>query len=115
MNIAQVARYLILLISAILTYFGLGTLMNLGSHPDLMGWFTAYALLAFVEAAILLFCYFRLKQRSRNIFRLTLIILALNAVVVIFDQMGFIDIAYMLLNLIALAMLYFSRKDFLPE
>lgn len=115
MKISQIARYLVLLASAALVYFGLGTLMNLGSHPELMGLFAAYALFAFIEAAILLFCYFRLKVRSKKIFWLAFVVLALNAFLVIFDQIGVIDIIYMLLNLIAAATLYLSRKDFLPE
>jgi uncharacterized membrane protein len=114
MKASQFARYLVLLVSAFLTFFGIATLMNLGSHPDLMGWFTAYALLAFVEAAILLVCYFFLKRRNKKIFWLAVAILALNAVATIFDQIGAVDILFILLNLIALAVLYTSRKDFLP-
>ncbi len=115
MKTSQLARYLVLLISAILTYFGLGTLVNLGSHPEMLGWFAMYALAMFIEAGVLLLCYFRLNKRSKAIFRLTAILLALNAILVIFDQIGFIDIAYLLLNLAALATLYLSQKDFLPE
>ena len=115
MKTSQIARYLILLASAALVYFGLGTLVNLGSHPELMGLFAAYALFAFIESAILLFCYFRLKARSKKVFWLAFIILVLNAVLVIFDQIGVIDIIYMLLNLVAAATLYLSRKEFLPE
>lgn len=109
------ARYLILLISAILTYFGLGTLLNLGSHKDLMGIFAFYALAMFIEAAVLLFCYFRLKKRMKNIFWLTVIILALNIILTIFDQIGFIDVLFMIINLTALVILYIARKDFLPQ
>ena len=115
MNLSQIARYLVLLTSAVLTYFGLGTLFNLGSHPELIGWFAAYALFAFIEAGLLLLCYFRLKHRSKRIFWLAIIILALNAILVIFDQLSFIQIIYMLLNIVTAAILYIARKDFLPE
>jgi uncharacterized membrane protein len=115
MKATQLARYLVLLISAFLTFFGIATLMNLGSHPDMMGWYTVYALLAFVEAAILLVCYFLLKKRNKRIFWLAIIILALNAILTIFDQIGVVDILFILLNLIALVVLYTSRKEFLPE
>ena len=114
MKSPQLARFMILLASTILTYFGLGTLMNLGSHPDLMVWFVMYTLLAFVESAILLFCYFRLKTQSKKIFWLTIIILGANIIATIFDQVGIIDIIFMLINLIALIALYLSRKEFLP-
>jgi lysylphosphatidylglycerol synthetase-like protein (DUF2156 family) len=115
MNLPQTARYLILLIVAILIFFGLGTLANLGSHPDLMGMFIFYAFAMFIEAAVLLFCFFGLKRRSKRIFWLTIAILAVNVIATIFDQIGMIDILYMLLNLIAIILLYLSRNEFLPE
>jgi lysylphosphatidylglycerol synthetase-like protein (DUF2156 family) len=115
MNLPQIARYLVLLASAILTYFGLGTLLNLGSHPEMIGWYAAYALFAFIQAALLLFCYFRLKQRGKKIFWLAIILLGANVILTIFDQVGVIDMIYMLINFVALVTLYLSRKDFLPE
>jgi hypothetical protein len=114
MKTSQLARYLVLLTSAWLTYFGLGTLINLGSHPDLAGVFVLYAFAMFIESAVLLFCYFRLNKRSKTIFWLVIIILALNIILAFFDQIGFVDILYMLLNLVALVTLYLSRKEFLP-
>ena len=80
----------------------------------MMGWFVFYALAMFIESAVLLFCYFRLKKRSKNIFWLAVILLALNVILTIFDQVGLIDILYMLFNLVALITLYLSRKEFLP-
>jgi len=114
MNLPQIARYLVLLTVAILLFFGLGTLANLGSHPDMMGVFIFYAFAMFVEAAVLLFCFFGLKKRSKRIFWLTAAILAVNIIATIFDQVGMIDILYMLLNFVTLTALYFSRKEFLP-
>lgn len=113
MNVPQTARYSILLVSAILTYFGLGMFINLGSHPELMGAFIFYAFAMFVESAVLLFCYFRLKTKSKKVFWLTIIILTLNIILAVFDQIGFIDMLYMLLNAAALFTLYLSRKEFL--
>lgn len=114
MNTLQLTRYLILLISALLTYFGLGTLINLGRHPEFVGWYAFYALMMFIEAAVLLVCYFRLKARSKIIFGLTFIILLLNIFLTLFDQIGFIDIFFMLLNGVTLFVLYRSRQDILP-
>lgn len=114
MNNPQLARYLILLISALLTYFGLGTLINLGRNPEFAGWYAFYALMMFIEAAVLLVCYFRLKARSKIIFWLTVTILVLNILLTFFDQIGFIGIAFILLNGITLFVLYSSRKEILP-
>ena len=115
MNSLKLIRYLILLICAVLVYFGFGTLVNLGQHPDLAGVFIFYAFAMFVEAAMLLFCSSRLEKRNKKIFWLTVIILGLNVLLTIFDQIGFIDILFMLLSLATLTILYISRKDFLPE
>ena len=114
MNNPQLARYLILLISALLTYFGLGTLINLGRNPEFVGWYAFYALMMFIEAAVLLVCYFRLRARSKTIFWLTVTILVLNILLTFFDQVGFIDILFVLLNGITLFFLYQSRKEILP-
>jgi len=108
-------RYLILLICAVLIFFGFGTLKNLGQHPDLVGVFIFYAFAMFVESAVLLFSSSRLEKRNKKIFWFIIIILGLNVVLTIFDQVGFIDILFMLLNLATLALLYFFRKEFLPE
>mgnify|MGYP003537057761 FL=1 len=114
MNNPQLARYLILLTSALLTYFGLGTLINLGRNPEFVGWYAFYALTMFIEAAVLLVCYFRLKARSKTIFWLTVTILVLNIFLTFFDQIGFIDIFFVLLNGVALFVLYRSRQEILP-
>ena len=114
MNNPQLARYLTLMISALLTYFGLGTLINLGRHPEFVGWYAFYALTMFIEAAVLLVCYFRLKARSKTIFWLTVTILALNILLTFFDQIGFIDIFFILLNGVTLFVLSRSRKELLP-
>ena len=115
MNSSKLTRYLILLICAVLIYFGFGTLRNLGQHPGIAGVFIFYAFAMFVEAAVLLFCSSRLEKRSKRIYWLALILLGLNVISIIFDQVGFIDIFFMLLNLATLTILYIFRKEFLPE
>jgi len=114
-SLSQPARYLVLLTSAVLTIFGFGSLTRLAENPDLAGFYIFYAFAMLVISAVLLFCYFQLKKRRKNIFWLTSVILALNIVLTIFDQVGFVDILFMLLNLVTLVTLYLSRKDFLPE
>ena len=39
-------------------------------------------------------------------------ILLLNMVLTIFDQIGFVDILFVILNVAALVLLYLSRKEF---
>lgn len=115
MKTSVITRYLILLISAALAVLSIGSLARLGANPDMAGVYAFYSFAMLIEAAILLFCYFRLKARSKVLYWLTFIILLLNIVLTIFDQVGFVDILFMLISLVALVMLHLSRKDFLPE
>lgn len=115
MKTSTIARYLILLIAAALTVLSISSLGRIGTNPDIAGWYAFYSLAMLIEAAVLLFCYFRLKARSKTLYWLAFIILLLNVVLTIFDQVGFVDILFMLLSLVALVTLYLSRKDFLPE
>lgn len=114
-SLSQMARYLILLIAAALAVLSIGSLNRLGENPDMAGWYIFYSLAMLIESAILLFCFFKLKAKNKTIYWLVFIILLLNIVLTIFDQIGFVDILFMLANLIALALLHFSRKDFLTE
>jgi Na+/melibiose symporter-like transporter len=113
-SLSLYARYLVLITSGILAFFSIGSLTRLGLNPDAAGWIAVYAFVMLIEAVVLLFCYFRLKQRNKSIFWLACVILALNIVLPIFDQVGLADILFILLNAAALALLYISRKDFLP-
>lgn len=113
-NALQLARYLILLISALLAVLSIASLTRLGADPEMTGWYAFYSLGMLIESAILLFCYFRLRARSKLLYRLAFVILLLNVVLTVFDQVGFVDILFMLLSLITLGALYLSRKEFLP-
>lgn len=115
MKPAVIARYLILLISAALAVLSIASLTRLGENPDMAGWYVFYSLAMLVEAAILLFCYFSLKARRKTLYWLAFIILLLNVVLTIFDQVGLVDILFMLISLVALVALHLSRNDFLPE
>ena len=111
----QTTRYLFLLTAAILTLFGFGTLTRIGQNPDRVALYAFYALAMFVDAAVMLFCYFQLKKRKKLIYWLAVTVLALNIILTIFDQVGLVDVLFMLLNAVTLTVLYLSRKEFLSE
>ncbi|HNB37121.1 MAG TPA: hypothetical protein PK414_12925 [Anaerolineales bacterium] len=114
MNNPKLARYSLVLISTLLAFFGFGTFIGLADHPDFIIWYAFYALAMFIEAVVLLFCFIRLKTPDKSIFWLTVSILGANIVLTIFDQVGPVDMLFMALNIAALAVFYFSRKNFLP-
>lgn len=115
MKTSIIARYLILLIAAMLTVLGIGSLTRLGDNPNMAGWYAFYSFAMLIQAAVLLFCYFRLNTRNKTLYWLAFIILLLNVILTIFDQIGWVDVLFMLVNLIALIALHLSRKDLLPK
>lgn len=111
----QLTRYLFLLMATILIVFGFASLLRIGQNPEQVPLYAFYALAMFVDAAVMLFCYFQLKKRKKLIYWLAVAVLALNIVLTIFDQVGLVDVLFMLLNAVTLAALYLSRKEFLSE
>ena len=107
----QITRYLFLFTAIILAVFGIGSLMRNGENSTL---YVFYSFIMFADAAAMVFCYFQLTHKCRLGYWLAFTIFALNIIFAIFDQVGLIDILFMLVNLVALIALYFSRKEFLP-
>ena len=107
----QITRYLFLFTAIILAVFGIGSLMRNGENPTL---YIFYAFIMFADAAVMVFCYYQLSRKSRLGYWLAFVVLALNIFLTIFDQVGLIDVLFMLVNLVALIALYLSRKEFLP-
>lgn len=110
----QVLRYLFLFTAAILVVFGFGSFMRIGENSNRVVLYALYALLMFGDAAAMLICAFQLHRKKKQIFRLAVIFLALNIVLAIFDQFGFIDLLFLLLNLITLIIVLVARKEFNP-
>lgn len=111
---SQPARYLVLLVAAALAFLSVGSLARLSANPNMAGWIVTYAFIMLIESGLLVLCYFRLPRRSKGIFWTTMVILALNVILPVFDQIGLVDILFILLNLVALWRLQTSRNDFLP-
>lgn len=67
-----------------------------------------------VDSVIVLACYFGLRKPSKRILKVSMFILLMNMVLTIFDQIGIVDIIFIVLNLAALVLLYLSRKEIAP-
>lgn len=108
------SRNLLLLTVAILVVFGIGSLLRIGSNPDRTVLYVFYAFAMFGDAIAMTFCAWQLNRRTKLIFFLSVSVLALNIFLTIFDQFGLVDLLFVLLNLVTLAFLLMSRKEFLP-
>lgn len=110
----QVLRYLLLFTAAVLVVFGFSSFIGISRDSNRLVLYALYALLMFGDAAAVLICVFQLHRKKKQIFGLAAICLALNIVLSIFDQFSFINLLFLLLNLITLIILFVIRKEINP-
>lgn len=109
----QWTRILLFFTVIILVMFGIGSLLRIAWNPDRAGLYVFYSLAMFADAAALLFCAWLLNRKTKSAFYLLALVLALNIFLTIFDQFGWVDLLFVLLNLVTLALLILDRKEFL--
>ena len=109
----QWTRSLLLLTVIILAAFGIGSLLRISGSPDRASLYVFYSLAMFGDAAVLLFCAWLLNKKTKFAFYLLALVLALNIFLTIFDQFGWVDLLFVLLNLATLVLLILDRKEFL--
>lgn len=111
----QLARYLFLITAAILIAFGIGSLLRIyNANPGMAGLYVFYALVMFSDAAVMAFCAWQLPKSTKFIFYFSVVVLALNIFLTIFDQFGLADLLFVLLNIATLVFLILARKEFFP-
>lgn len=113
-NTFQLTRSFLLLIVLVLVLFGIGTLLRLNANPVRAGLYSIFAMIMFGDAATMAFCAWQLRKKTKFAFHVSAIVLGLNAILPFFDQVGWIDLFYILLNLVTLILLITSRKEFIP-
>jgi len=110
----QRLRYLLLLTTAFLLVFGLSSFRLIGQDPNGLVSYALYALLMFIDAAVMLFCAFQLHRKKKPIFWSAVVFLVFNIISILFDHFGIVNLLFILLNLAALIFLITARKEFLP-
>ncbi|MCK6538912.1 MAG: hypothetical protein L6Q26_02545 [Anaerolineales bacterium] len=110
----RLTRYFLLFTVAVLAVFGIGSLMRIGANPDRTFLYVFYALAMFGDAIAIVFCVWLLDRRMRFAFHISVLVLALNIFLTVFDQFGTVDLLFVLLNFAALIALLAARKEFLP-
>src|SRR5512143_4166214 len=93
----RLTRYLFLFVILTLIALGVGSLRRIGVNPDRIGLYAFYAFAMFGDAVVLFFCYLQLNKRTKIAFPLAVSVLVLNIVLTIFDQVGWVDLLFMLL------------------
>jgi uncharacterized membrane protein len=114
MRAVQTVRPLLLLTATIPVIFGAGSLLRIHENPEGTALYAFYALIMFGDAAAISFCVLLLTKRRKQFYSLIVLVLCLNIFPTIFDQFGVVDSLFLFLNLITLAVLIVTRKEFLP-
>jgi hypothetical protein len=110
----QLTRIFLRLTVGILVVFGVGSFLRIIGNADQATLYGFYGLAMFADAAVMLLCAWQLNRRSRFAFYLSFLVLAINIILTFFDQVGWVDILFVLLNLVPLMFLILARKEFLP-
>ncbi len=104
-----------ILINALM-WFVIGVLIAFNMHPGvpddvMLKWIMMLGM--FGGAILLALLYLLLAKRRRLAFFITLVVLAVIILLTLFDQMGWADVAALLLAFIPFALLILGRKWFL--
>lgn len=83
------------------------------AQPENAFLYVSYAILMFGDAVAMAFCAWQFPKRTKFIFYFSILALALNIFLTIFDQFGWVDLLFVLLNIAALVFLVFARREFL--
>jgi hypothetical protein len=113
-NPALLAKYLLIFTAAVLDVFALLSFMRVNDNPDMAVIYGGYAFLMFVDAALMLVCGLRIQQGKKSTYWFAVILLGLNIILTIFDQIGLVDILFVLLNACTLYLLLAYRTAFNP-
>ena len=115
-NPPALAKYLFILLAAMLDILAILSFMRVnGGDLNHTIMYATYALMMFIDAALMLICGFRIGYKNKQVYQFAVVILVLNIVLTIFDQIGIVDIVFILLNALTLYVLLKYRKDFTED
>jgi lysylphosphatidylglycerol synthetase-like protein (DUF2156 family) len=108
-------KYLFFITAVVLAVFGALSFMRAGTDPDMEMVYNVYAVLMFGDAIAMLICGLYINRRMKPIYWFAVAALSLNIVLTIFDQVGLIDVLFLLLNVITLTALIVLRRELIPQ
>jgi hypothetical protein len=114
-NPALFAKYLFIFTAAVLDVFALLTFMRITEFSEAAIYHVIYAFLMFADAALMLLCAFRIQKQKKSTYWFAVLLLAVNIIVIIFDQIGLTDILFAALNAFTLYILLAYRAAFTPQ
>lgn len=85
---------------------GVTSLLRMNQNPI----YLLYALMMFADAVVMHICGLYI-HKHRWAYWFAVVALSLNIVLTIFDQVGWADVLFMLLNFVILVLLFLSRRE----
>jgi len=110
----QAACYLFMTIASVLIILGIGTLLRINQNPDHKILYMMYAILFFGDAVLMFICGLFIG-RQKQVYWFAIVLLSLNSILSITDQVGIVDLLFLLFNLIILGVLIVARKNLLSH
>src|SRR5512138_117606 len=101
LNSVSLVRYLFFFIASVLFLFGAVTLLRINQNPGNMFLYVIYASLMFSDAVVFLVCGLFVERR-RLVYWFAVSLLSINILGTIFDQVGLVDLLFVLLCAIIL-------------
>ena len=110
-----IVSYLFFATASILVILGAATFVRAAANSEMKIVYSIYAVLMFGDALAMLVCGLFLPRRMNLIYWFAVFVLGLNIILTFFDQVGLIDLLFVLLNMLTLGVLLNQRKEFLPQ
>lgn len=107
--------YLFFITAIVLVVFGISSFTRVNTDPDMKMMYNIYAVLMFGDAIAMLICGLYINRQMKLIYWFAVVVLSLNIILTVFDQVGLIDVLFMLLNVVTLAVLFVLRRELLPQ
>ena len=109
----KLSQMLIILLAGFWILAGMYTIVISGSHKSAPAWvFVLMGILMLLDAVVMLLLVRGLGKQSIWSFRLLIILLVVNAVLIFSDQVGFVDLIVLILTIAPLMILIFRRSYF---
>ncbi|NTW43986.1 MAG: hypothetical protein HGB14_06025 [Anaerolineaceae bacterium] len=109
----KISQMLIFLLSGFWFLAGMYTIVISGNHKSTPAWvFVLMGILMLLDAGMMLICARGLGKQSIWSYRLLIVLLGVNAVLIFADQVGFVDLLVLLLTIAPLMILIFRRSYF---
>ena len=106
----SLVQYSFFFIAIVLMAFGVNTMFRVNFDSNMKAIYMVYAVLMLGDALVMLACGLLIGAR-----KIANSLLSLNILLSVFDQFGWVDLFFVLLNAFTLGLVLNLRKEFLPQ